>query len=133
MKRILNIILNIILLISVAWILPCCGNNGGSSDTTGTDLVDVSSSDRTIQSYIPEPQKALLNRGSLTFDDMVTSNRLLINSTGWLKGIEMSDGYHEITSYRCFPIGSGWYFVECKYLNDDRTYDWECYIRENLH
>ncbi len=96
-------------------ILPGCGNNNKSSESVSTGLVNVSSSDRTIQSYIPEPKKALLNRSSLTFNDMVKSSRLLLTSYGGLKAIELSDGYHEIVRYRSFPIGDGWYFIECEY------------------
>ncbi len=46
---------------------------------------------------------------------MVKSSRLLLTSYGGLKAIELSDGYHEIVRYRSFPIGDGWYFIECEY------------------
>ena len=126
-------ILNLILLVMILAVMPSCGNNRNSSESTETDLVEVRSSDRTIQSYIPEPSKAFINRGSLTFDDMVTSSRLLLSSNGSLKGIEMSDGYHEIVSYRCFPMGGNFYFVECEYLDDGQTNGWECYVKEQIN
>ncbi len=114
-------------------IMPGCGNNNSSSESVNSGLVNVSSSDRTIQSYIPESQKALQNRSSLTFNDMVRSSRLLLTSYGSLKAIEMSDGYHEIVKYRSFPIGDGWYFIECEYLDGGRTNGWECYVKEAIN
>ena len=126
-------ILNLILFMTIMAVMPSCGNNINSSESTGTGLVEVRSSDRTIPSYIPESSKAFLNRGSLTFEDMEISSRLLLSSNGSLKGIEMSNGYHEIVSYRCFPIGGNCYFIECEYLDDGQTNGWECYVKEQIN
>ncbi len=125
----MKLIFNLILIFTMLAIMPGCGNNNSSSESVNSGLVNVSSSDRTIQSYIPESQKALQNRSSLTFNDMVRSSRLLLTSYGSLKAIEMSDGYHEIVKYRSFPIGDGWYFIEWEYMDGRRTNGWESYVK----
>lgn len=109
-----------------------CGNGNSSSESYESEIVEVGDNDRSIQSYIPNPQKALLNRSSLTFEDMIPSCRLLLTPGGELKGISSSDGYQKVTSYTCISIGDGWYFVECQYKDNSRTNDWECYIREKI-
>lgn len=109
-----------------------CGNGNNSSDSYESDIVEVGDNDRSIQSYVPDPQKAFLNRSSLTFEDMIPSTRLLLTPGGILKGVSTTEGYQKVTSYHCTSIGSGWYFVECQYKDNNHTYDWECYIKEKI-
>lgn len=109
-----------------------CGNSNTSSESVESDLVEAGDYDRSVQSYIPDPQKAFLNRSSLTLDDMKPSSRLLLTPGGVLKGLETSAGYQKVVSYRCSSIGAGWYFVECKYRDGSSIFDWECYTREKI-
>lgn len=109
-----------------------CGKSSNSSETADSDLVEVGDYDRSVQSYIPDPQKALLSPSSLTLDDMKTSSRLLLTPGGVLKGLETSYGYQKVISYSCSSIGSGWFFVKCKYKDGSTIYDWECYTKEKI-
>jgi hypothetical protein len=98
------------------------------------ELVEMQDSDRSVQYYLPFNLKALATGEPLTTDDLQASGRLLLTSGGNVKAMRFSDGYKRVYSFRCEPIGGGWYRITCwlKKSITGEEYTMECYTREKI-
>ena len=98
------------------------------------ELVEVKDSDRSVQFYLPMNIQAWANGQPQTTDDLRASGRLLLTSGGNVKAMEFSDGYKKVYSFRCEPIGNGWYKITCwlKSSLSKEEYTYECYTREKI-
>ncbi len=129
-----SILSGLICLLLVASLTSCNFGNGNKSEWKDPELVEVKDTDRSIQYYLPMNIQAWANGQPQTTDDLRASGRLLLTSGGNVKAMEFSDGYKKVYSFRCEPIGGGWYKITC-WLRSSLTrdeYTHECYTRERI-
>lgn len=118
----------------VATFSSCNFGNNSKNEWKDPELVKVKDTDRSIQYYLPMNIQAWANGQAQTTNDLSASGRLLLTSGGNVKAMEFSDGYKKVYSFRCEPIGSGWYRTTC-WLKSPITgeeYSMECYTREKI-
>lgn len=120
------------------WIITslssCDSVSGNKKEWKDPELVEVKDSDRSVQYYIPINVQKFATGQPFTTDDLQASGRLLLTQGGVVKALEFSDGYKKVYSFRCEPIGSGWYMVTCwlkSPISGDK-YTYECYTREKI-
>ncbi len=114
--------------------LSCNFGNSNSKEWKDPELVEIKDTDHSVQYYLPFNLQAFVNGQPYTTNDLQASGRLLLTSGGNVKALEFSDGYKKVYSFRCEPIGSGWYRTTC-WLKDPTTseeYSMECYTREKI-
>ena len=115
--------------------LSSCNFGGGDKgEWKDPELVGVKDTDRSIQYYLPMNYQAWANGQAQTTNDLRASGRLLLTSGGNVKAMEFSDGYKKVYSFRCEPMGAGWYKITC-WLKSSLTgdeYSHECYTRERI-
>lgn len=112
----------------------CDFGGGNKGEWKDPELVEVKDTDRSIQYYLPMNIQAWANGQAQTTNDLRASGRLLLTSGGNVKAMEFSDGYKKVYSFRCEPIGGGWYKITC-WLRSSLTgdeYSHECYTRERI-
>lgn len=101
---------------------------------TDPERVEISDTDRSVQYYLPMNVDKWANGEAFTTGDLRPSGRLLLTSGGNVKAAEYSSGFQKVYSFRCEPIGGGWYEVTCRLRNyvSDSDYKLVCYTRENI-
>lgn len=120
------------------WIITslssCDSTSGNKKEWKDPELVEVKDTDHSIQYYLPINVQKFATGQPFTTDDLQASGRLLLTQGGFLKAMEFSDGYKKVYSFRCEPIGSGWYMVTCwlKSTLSGERYTFECYTREKI-
>lgn len=120
------------------WIITslssCDSTSGNKKEWKDPELVEVKDTDHSIQYYLAFNVQKVATGQPFTTNDLQASGRLLLTSGGNVKAMEFSDGYKKVYSFRCEPIGSGWYRVKCwlksSISGDEYTYD--CYTRERI-
>lgn len=111
-----------------------CGNGQNSNQWNDPEIIQMSNADRSVQFYIAFNVQKFANGEPFTTDDLQASGRLLLTPGGNVKAMEFEDGYHKVYSFRCEPIGSGWYKITC-WLKSGLTgeeYTHTCYTREKI-
>lgn len=94
----------------------------------------MNDSDRSVQYYLAFNVQKFAKGEPFTTDDLQASGRLLLTSGGNVKAMGYSDGYRKVYSFRCEPIGAGWYKITC-WLKSSITgeeYTNTCYTRERI-
>ena len=120
------------------WIITslssCDSTSGNKKEWKDPELVEVKDTDRSIQYYLPINVQKFATGQPFTTDDLQASGRRLFTQGRVLKAMEFSDGYKKVYSFRCEPIGSGWYKVTCwlKSTLSGERYTFECYTREKI-
>lgn len=120
------------------WIITslssCDSISGNNKEWKDLELVEVKDSDRSVQYYLPINVQKFATGQPFTTDDLQASGRLLLTQGGVVKALEFSDGYKKVYSFRCEPIGSGWYEITCwlKSSIGGDEYTMKCYTREKI-
>ena len=120
------------------WIITslssCDSVSGNKKEWKDPELVEMQDSDRSVQYYLPFNLEAIATGRSLTTDDLQASGRLLLTSGGNVKALGFGDEYKRVYSFRCEPIGSGWYEITCwlKTSIGGEEYTMKCYTREKI-
>ena len=130
-RHLFRYIIYILLIIAFS---SCNLRSGNSKEWKDPELVEMQDSDRSVQYYLPFNIEAVATGRPLTTNDLQASGRLLLTSGGNVKAMRFSDGYKRVYSFRCEPIGSGWYRITC-WLKSSITgeeYTMECYTREKI-
>lgn len=115
--------------------LSSCGNSQRSNNQwKDPELVEVQNSDRSVQYYLPFNIQSIATGQPWTINDLQASGRLLLTYGGNVKAMGFSDGYKRVYSFRCEPIGAGWYQITCwlKSPITKETYTMKCYTREKI-
>ena len=118
----------------VATFFSCNLGNSNPKEWKDPELVEIKDTDRSVQYYLPFNIQAIANGQPFTTNDLQASGRLLLTPGGNVKGMEFSDGYKKVYSFRCEPIGNGWHRTTC-WLKSPITgeeYSMECYTREKI-
>ena len=136
MQRVLNLMLKMPLCFLAFILLTAVSScsNGDKKASVDSERVEVSDTDRSVQYYIPMNAEKWARGVAFTTDDLRPSGRLLLTSGGNVKAAEYSSGFQKVYSFRCEPIGGGWYEVTCRLRNNitDSEYKLVCYTRENI-
>ena len=121
-------------LVSVVILVACNSKKENQHQYKDPELVEVKDSDRSVQFYLPMNVQAWVNGNSQTTNDLKPSGRLLLTSDGNVKAMEFSNGYQKVYSFRCEPIGNGWYKITCWLRNwvSGEKYSSQCYTREKI-
>ena len=124
----------LICLMLIAAFSSCNFGNENKGEWKDPELVEVKDTDRSIQYYLPFNLEALAKGEPLTTDDLQASGRLLLTSGGNVKAWGFGDEYKRVYSFRCEPIGSGWYEITCwlKTSIGGEEYTMKCYTREKI-
>ena len=123
-------IINLLIIVT----LSSCGG-GSQKEYKDPELVEMSDSDRSVQYYLPMNVQAWANGQPQTTEDLRPSGRLLLTSGGNVKAMGFSNGYQKVYSFRCEPIGNGWYKITCKLRSISSVDGYssrECYTREKI-
>lgn len=130
-KNLFRYIIYILVIIALS---SCNLRSGNSNEWKDPELVEMQDSDRSVQFYLPFNLEALATGRPLTTNDLQASGRLLLTSGGNVKAMEFGDGYKRVYSFRCEPIGSGWYEITCwlKASIGGEEYTMKCYTREKI-
>lgn len=130
-KHLFRYIIYVLVIIAFS---SCNLRSGNSKEWKDPELVEMQDSDRSVQFYLPFNLEALATGRPLTTNDLQASGRLLLTSGGNVKAMEFGDGYKRVYSFRCEPIGSGWYEITCwlKTSIGGEEYTMKCYTREKI-
>ena len=121
-------------LLTIGTFSSCDFKNNDDNEYLSSEYVEVQDNDRSVQYYLPYNIQAIANGQPYTTDDLEASGRLLLTSGGNVKAMEFSEGYRRVYSFRCEPIGLGWYQITC-WLRSPITGEEqmvECYTREKI-
>lgn len=134
MRRFLNI-LWVIACVALCFVISSCNfRRETKNQWKDSELVEMKDTDRSVQFYLPFNVQAVANGQPFTTNDLQASGRLLLTSGGNVKAMEFSDGYKKVYSFRCEPIGGGWYQITC-WLRSSITgeeYSHKCYTRVRI-
>lgn len=130
-KHLFRYIIYVLVIIALS---SCNLRSGNSNEWKDPELVEMQDSDRSVQYYLPFSVEAVATGRPLTTNDLQASGRLLLTSGGNVKAMEFGDGYKRVYSFRCEPIGSGWYEITCwlKASIGGEAYTMKCYTREKI-
>ena len=120
--------------LTIITLLSCGNGQGNSNQWNDPEIIQMSDTDRSVQFYVAFNVHKFANGEPFTTDDLQASGRLLLTPGGNVKAIEFSDGYHRVYSFRCEPLGGGWYKITC-WLKSGLTgeeYTHTCYTREKI-
>lgn len=78
--------------------------------------VDISSTDRTIKTYLAINPEKFARGEDYTTDDLTPSGELLLTQNGTFKAFTDSGGWHRIISYSRKQIAPGWSKVYVEYF-----------------
>lgn len=121
-------------LLVIVTLTSCDSKKRNNNQYKDTEFVEPKDSDRSVQFYLPMNYQAWANGVPQTTNDLRASGRLLLTSGGNVKAMEFSNGYQRVYSFRCEPIGDGWYRITCWLKNEitGEEYSQECYTREKI-
>ena len=120
--------------LTIITLLSCGNGQGNSNQWNDPEIIQMSDTDRSVQFYVAFNVQKIATGEPFTTDDLQASGRLLLTSGGNVKAMEFNDGYKKVYSFRCEPIGGGWYKITC-WLRSSLTgdeYSHECYTRERI-
>lgn len=129
-----NFFIYFFLFFIVATLFSCNSKTESNKQWKDPESVEVKESDLSVQYYLPLNNRVIVTGEPFTINDLQASGRLLLTSGGNIKAMEFSDGYKIVYSFRCEPIGRGWYKITC-WLKSPITgeeYTQMCYTREKI-